>query len=38
MRVGVLNPATGAINKSGFGAINGVRPPRILQVVTRQVF
>ena len=33
-----INPVTGAINKSGFGAINGVRPPRILQVVTRLVF
>jgi hypothetical protein len=33
-----INPATGAINKGGFGAINGVRPARILQVVARLVF
>lgn len=33
-----VNPFTGAINKGGFGAINGVRPLRILQIVTRVVF
>ncbi len=33
-----VNPITGAINTGGFGAINGVRPPRILQVVARVVF
>jgi hypothetical protein len=33
-----INPTTGAINKGGFGAVNGVRPPRILQLVARFVF
>jgi hypothetical protein len=32
------NPNTGAINFGGFGAVNGIRPARILQLVTRVVF
>lgn len=33
-----VNPVTGAINTGGFGAINGVRPARVLQTVVRFVF
>jgi hypothetical protein len=33
-----VNPNTGVINTGGFGAINGVRPARILQTVVRFVF
>jgi hypothetical protein len=33
-----INPTTAAINKGGFGAVNGVRPVRILQAVVRFAF
>jgi hypothetical protein len=32
------NPTTGALNKSGFGTINGVRSPRVLQIVAKFTF
>ncbi|MGA2269618.1 MAG: carboxypeptidase regulatory-like domain-containing protein [Bryobacteraceae bacterium] len=37
----ITNPAyssTGVLNKSGFGTINGVRSPRVLQLVARFTF
>jgi hypothetical protein len=33
-----FNPTTGALNKSGFGNISGVRSPRVLQVVVKLTF
>jgi hypothetical protein len=32
------NPTTGALNKSGFGNINGARSPRVLQIVAKFTF
>jgi hypothetical protein len=29
------NPTTGALNKSGFGTVSGVRSPRVLQIVAK---
>ena len=32
------NPTTGALNKSGFGTVSGVRSPRVLQIVAKFTF